>query len=44
MVYGQEQIGLIEGAGVGAYLTSATGWAVIRAWALNRDNTVHLFH
>ena len=42
----QEQIGLIVGVGVGAYyvllvelLRKKHGWALIRAWALNRDIT-----
>ena len=41
----QEQIGLIAGL-LGALLVELLGekhgWALIRAWALNRDNTVHI--
>ena len=40
----QEQIGLIAGAGVGllgatcGIIEKTHGWALIRAWALNRDD------
>ena len=47
----QSQIGLIAGAGwalnIGATCgiigEKKYGWALIRAWALNRDNTVRVY-